>query len=197
MTYESAGEGPESATLRRILESARDCFLRLGVRGSRMSDIAEGAGLVRQTLYDWVSSRDDLVDLAMAERTREMGEIIRQRRVDPAAPVGDQIVELLVDMIELAGNDHEFELLAQAMPEHHAFAFLSGPSSLTDVVESLLQPYFDRARQEGVLREELGERALVEWVQTLLAPLRARADRSPESLRKLLQYFLIPALIRE
>ena len=80
MTRDLRSEGPESATLHRILESARACFLRYGVRGTRMGDIAEGAGMVRQTLYDWVSSRDELVDLAMAERTRELGEIIRARR---------------------------------------------------------------------------------------------------------------------
>ena len=197
MTQDLAGESPESATMRRILESARDCFLHHGVRGTRMSDIAEGAGVVRQTLYDWVSSRDELVDLAMAERTREMGELIRRRRVNPRLPVGEQILDLLAAMIELAGNDPEFELLAQAMPERHAFAFLSGPSALTDVVESVLQPYFDRAREEGILREEMGLRALAEWVQTVLAPLRTRDDLTPGALRRLLRYFLIPALIHE
>ena len=191
------GNGPESATLHRILESARACFLRYGVRGTRMGDIAEGAGMVRQTLYDWVSSRDELVDLAMAERTREMGEIIRARRVDRRVPVGEQIVDVLAAMIELAGNDREFELLAQAMPERHAFAFLSGPSALTDVVESVLEPYFDRARDEAMLREDMGTRALAEWVQTVLAPLRTRDDLDPGSLRRLLRFFLLPALVRE
>jgi hypothetical protein len=45
------------------------------------------------------------------------------------------------------------ENLAQAMPEAHAFAFIAGPSELTDVVEEILEPYLDRARAAGVLRE--------------------------------------------
>jgi AcrR family transcriptional regulator len=162
-----------------------------------MADIAEGAGMVRQTLYDWVSSRDELVDLAMAERTRELGEIIRARRADRQVPVGEQILDVLAAMIELAGNDRELELLAQAMPERHAFAFLSGPSALTDVVEAVLEPYFERARQEGILREDMGSRALAEWVQTVLAPLRTRDDLDSASLRRLLRFFLLPALVRE
>src|SRR5262249_59782334 len=120
-----------------------------------MSDIAKGAGMVRQTLYDWVSSRDELVDMAMAQRTREMGEIIRRRRVDRQLSVGEQIVDVLAAMVELAGNDSEFALLAQAMPERHAFAFMAGPSALTDVVESLLQPYFDPAPCHGTLPDRL------------------------------------------
>jgi AcrR family transcriptional regulator len=197
VTRDLTSEGPESATLQRILESARACFRRYGVRGTRMGDIAEGAGMVRQTLYDWVSSRDELVDLAMAQRTRELGEIIRARRVDRRVPVAEQIVDVLVAMIELAGGDPEFELLAQAMPERHAFAFMAGPSALTDVVESVLGPYFDRARAEGILREDMGLRALAEWVQTVLAPLRTRDDLDPGSLRRQLRFFLLPALIRE
>jgi len=197
VTRDPTTESPESATLHRILESARACFFQQGVRGTRMADIAEGAGMVRQTVYDWVSSRDELVDLAMAERTREMGEIIRRRRVDRRVPVGAQIVDVLAAMIELAASDPEFTLLAQAMPAQHAFAFMAGPSALTDVVESVLEPYFNRARDDGILREDKGSRALAEWVQTVLAPLRTRDDLDPGSLRSLLRFFLLPALIRE
>jgi AcrR family transcriptional regulator len=197
VTRDVTSEGAESATLHRILESARACFVRYGVRGTRMGDIAAGAGMVRQTVYDWVSSRDELVDLAMAQRTREMGEIIRTRRVDRRVPVGEQIVDVLAAMVELAGSDPEFALLAQAMAERHAIAFMAGPSALTDVVESILEPYFNRARDEGILREEMGSRALAEWVQTVLAPLRTRDDLNPRSLRRLLRFFLLPALVRE
>jgi AcrR family transcriptional regulator len=198
VTRDLTTQSPESAaTLHRILESARACFLKYGVRGTRMSDIANGAGMVRQTLYDWVSSRDELVDLAMAQRSREMGEIIRRRRVDRRLPIGEQIVNVLAAMIDLASSDPEFELLAQAMPERHAFAFMAGPSALTDVVESLLEPYFDRARDEGILREDMGSRALAEWIQTVLAPLRTREDLDPGALRRQLRFFLLPALVRE
>jgi AcrR family transcriptional regulator len=162
-----------------------------------MSDIAEGAGMVRQTVYDWVSSRDELVDLAMTQRTRELGDIIRRRRVDRRVPVGEQIVDVLAAMIELAGSDPEFSLLAQAMPAQHAFAFMAGPSALTDVVESIFEPYFDRARDEGILREDMGSRALAEWVQTVLAPLRARDDLDRGALKTMLRLFLLPALVRE
>jgi hypothetical protein len=83
------------------------------------------------------------------------------------------------------------------MPAQHAFAFMAGPSALTDVVESILEPYFDRAPDEGILREDMGSRALAEWVQTVLAPPRARDDLDRGALRTLLRLFLLPALVRE
>jgi AcrR family transcriptional regulator len=189
-------DSQESPTLARILESARACFLRDGVRRTRISDIADGAGMVRQTVYDWVSSRDQLVDLAMAQRSRELGEQIRSRTLRRGLSIGEQIVDVVAAMAELAGSDPEFELLARAMPEEHAFAFLAGPSELTDVLELVLEPYFAGAREEGGLREALGARALAEWVQLVLATLRNRTDLGTNEVREQLRYFLLPALLK-
>jgi AcrR family transcriptional regulator len=187
----------ESPTRDRIVEAARTCFMRDGVRRTTMSHVAEEAGVVRQTLYDWVASKEELVDLAMVRRTRELGELIRLRGVAEELPVGEQIIDLLTAMVEVAGNDPEFELLAQAMPERHAFAFMAGPSALTDMVEGLLEPFFDRARAEGRLRDDRGTRALAAWTQSVLAPLRNRADLSLTEVEETLRYFLLPALLRD
>lgn len=190
-------ERDESPTRDRIVDAARTCFMRDGVRRTTMSHVAEEAGVVRQTLYDWVSSKEELVDLAMVRRTRELGELMRARKVDDRLAVGEQIVGLLAAMVQAAGTDPEFELLAQAMPERHAFAFLAGPSELTDMVESLLTPLFDRARAEGRLREERGTEALAAWSQLVLAPLRNRADLSLAEIEETLRYFLLPSLLHD
>jgi len=73
VAHETTSAGPERETLDRILESARECFLRKGVRKTRIADIAEGAGMVRQTVYDWVASREELVDLAMRDGSASLG----------------------------------------------------------------------------------------------------------------------------
>lgn len=197
MPPKMSSDDEESPTRERIVEAARVCFMRDGVRRTTMSHVAEEAGVVRQTLYDWVASKEELVDLAMVRRTREFGEQLRSRAVDETLGVGDQIIDLLVAMVQMAGSDPEFELLAQAMPESHAFAFLAGPSELTDVVEMLFAPLFGRARAEGCLREDRGTRALAAWTQLVLAPLRNRADLSLEEVEETLRYFLLPALLRD
>lgn len=180
----------------RIVESARECFRERGVRATRIADIAEGAGVVRQTVYDWVTGKDELVDLAMAHRTRELVAVIRSHPVDLKLAIGDQIVEVLLAMIDLAGTDPEFEALAQGMTEQHAFAFMAGPSALTDMVEEMLAPYFQRAQEAGVLRDELGRRALTEWTQLVLAPLRNQPTRDKAWVERMLRHFLVPALLR-
>lgn len=190
-------ESSELHVRERIVAAARECFLSRGVAKTRIADVASGAGVVRQTVYDWVAGRDELVDLALAERTRELAEVIRRRPVDPRGDIGEQIVDVLLAMIDLAGDDAEFELLAQAMPEAHAFAFIAGPSALTDMVELMLEPYFDIARERGVLREGLGTRALAAWVQLVLAPMRYRAGFEAKEMEERVRYFLIPSLLSE
>lgn len=185
----------DGATPERILESARRLFLERGVRSTRMGDIAEGAGVVRQTVYDWVSSRNEIVELAMAARVRELGEVVKDVPIDKTAPLRAQLMQVLMTMVELAASDPEVENLAQAMPEQRAFLFMSGPSALTDVVVDILEPLFEEARSQGVLRDGLGTRAIAEWVQLVAGSVRYRVEAEQADLAAKMEYFLLPALL--
>ncbi|KQY58229.1 hypothetical protein ASD11_00725 [Aeromicrobium sp. Root495] len=187
----------DTATPERILESARRLFLERGVRSTRMSDIAEGAGVVRQTVYDWVSSRNEIVELAMAARVRELGEVVKATPVDRSLPLRGQVMQVLMTMVQLAASDPEAENLAQAMPEQRAFLFMSGPSALTDVVVDILEPLLEEAREQGVLRDGLGTRAIAEWVQLVAASVRYRVASEQAELAAKMEYFLLPALLRD
>ena len=187
----------DTATPERILESARHLFRTVGVRSTRMSDIAEGAGVVRQTVYDWVSSRAEIVELAMAARVRELGVIVKETPVDDLVPAGDQVMQVLMTMVQLAASDPEIEGLAQAMPEQRAYLFMSGPSELTDVVVDILTPYFEKAAARGLLRDDLGTRAIAEWVQLVAGSVRYRVADDQAALEQKMEYFLLPAILRD
>lgn len=187
----------DAETPERILESARQLFLERGVRRTRMSDIAQGAGVVRQTLYDWVSSRAQIVELAMAARVRELGETVKETPVDESLPLREQIMQVLMGMVQLAASDPEVENLAQAMPEQQAYLFMSGPSALTDVVVDILGPYFEKATERGLLRNALGERAIAEWVQLFAGSVRYRVAEERADLQQKMEYFLLPAILRD
>lgn len=188
---------PDGATPERILESARALFLANGVSRTRMSDIAEGAGVVRQTVYDWVSNKAEIVELAMAARVHELGVIVKATPVDQSLPLPDRLMRVLITMVELAASDPEAEVLAQSMPEQRAYAFLSGPSALTEVVEDILVPYFEEAAERGLLRDDLGTRAIAEWVQLVAGSMRYRVADEQEMLPQKLAYFLLPAILRD
>ncbi|MFE3000550.1 TetR/AcrR family transcriptional regulator [Nocardia sp. NPDC059246] len=184
-----------SATIERIVHSARECFMHKGVRSTRIADIAAGAGMVRQTVYDSVSGRDEILDLAMIARARELADVVRARHLNPRASVTDQIVERLATMIETVRGDVEFRHLSDAVPPDHAFRLLTGPSALTAVTTDLVAPLFGHARTEGLLRTDVDIDELAGWVQMVLAPLMVREDLTPPALRRILRLFILPALV--
>ena len=152
--------------------------------------------MVRQTVYDSVSGRDELVDLAMQARSREMADMVRELPSNPHASVSDQLVSILAAMIELARGDFEFTTLAESLPPGHAFHFMVGPSALTEVAVDLLTPLLTRAGEENLLRTDVEIREIVGWVQTLLAPLMSREDLDPPMLRRALTLFVLPTVLR-
>jgi AcrR family transcriptional regulator len=186
----------ELTPLARIVQSARECFLRQGVRKTRMADIAAGAGMVRQTVYDFVSSRDEVVDLAMRARIVEIADTVRHAPINPRATVSDQLVGTLAALVEGARSDVEMGLLVDTLPAGHAFRFIAGPSMLTDVLMQVLNPLLGRAQAEERLRTDVDTREMVEWIQTALAPLLSREDLTPPDLRRFLRLFVVPTLFR-
>lgn len=87
----------------RIVESARRCFQRNGVAKTRIAAVASEAGMVRQTVYDFVESRAHLLELAMAARMMEFGGSVNER-FRSEGDVVDDLVELLAVMTEASAT---------------------------------------------------------------------------------------------
>jgi len=192
-----AGRVAESEQLARIVAAARTCFRARGVARTRMGHIAEQAGLARQTLYDFVTNRDEIVDLAIEVRLAELGARIASTRLPAHRDLGERFVDLFVLVVEVVGRDEEYALLAGSLGEAHAFQFLAGPSSLTPVAEAVFAPLFDEARRQGRLREDVPERLMVEWLQSMLATLAARDGLTEGYVRELLRLFALPAVLTD
>lgn len=52
---------PLNETEEKIVEAAIRCFVRFGARKTAMADIAAEAGVSRQTIYDLLGGKDDLI----------------------------------------------------------------------------------------------------------------------------------------
>ena len=68
-----------------VVKAARAVFARYGVQRTRMADIAAEAQVARQTLYDFVAGRDELIELALVDCCREL-----QERLDADLAKGPQ-----------------------------------------------------------------------------------------------------------
>ena len=191
-------EKPRAAdtdAMAHLIEAARGCFARDGVRRTRMAAVAQAAGMVRQTVYAFVSSRDELIELALAARMRELIPSIETRIGTDHATVTDAFVDAFAAMADVVRDDPEFNEYAGALGLARALRFLTGSTAPNEVVAEILRPHYDRAAAEDALRPGITLDDVAFWARSVLAPLTLRADVDDAELRRVLRKFALPALL--
>ena len=178
-----------------IVAAARRCFRRLGVDKTRMEHVAAEAQLSRQSVYRYVSGRDELVELALLERLREFSEELR-----PAEPVDvdrlpDELVDLMIASVRIGREDDEFRYLTEAIPESRLVPLTTSPHSPAhELVLYTFSPILKAARAAQTLRPGASDSEIVEWLQGLMLVLAPRVDLDEIAQRRRLELFVAPAL---
>lgn len=184
----------DTDALQAVVAAARACFARYGVHRTRMEDVAHEAGMVRQTLYDFVAGRDQLIELALVQWCRDLSVRIRPLGDLHAADPREGFVEFLAAIIEITRADEEFARLSDAMGRVKATELLAGPSPVHAIVVDALHPALETARLADLLREDVTEDEIVSWLSGILAMMTSRADLRDAELRHVLRKFAIPAV---
>jgi AcrR family transcriptional regulator len=189
-----AARPTRDTTLDAIVAAARDCFSRLGVHRTRMDDIAETSGVVRQTLYRHVTGKDELVELSLLELCREMGRTLLEGTDLDAADLRQELADLVVRSIRIGRNDPEFVYLSEALPRRLG-SFMTGPGQpMHQIVYDTYIPIITRGRAAGVIRADAGDHDIVEWIAGIITLFAPREDLTDHEERRRIQTFLIPAV---
>jgi AcrR family transcriptional regulator len=188
----------DEEALRTIVNAAREAFARFGVHRTRMEDIAAGAGIPRQYLYRYVSSKEQLVELAVLERCREFSDHVLAQARAATEDLDTALVKVIIVCIVAGREDTEFAYLAEALPRERLNLILSGAGSpMHEYVKRCLAPLLDRARSEARLRTDVGDDAIIEWLQGQMTWLTPRADLDEAAMGQLLRDFALPSIFTE
>jgi AcrR family transcriptional regulator len=183
-----------SDPLAQIVAAARERFAHLGVHRTRMEDVAAAAGTVRTSLYRRVSSRDELVELALLERCREFSVTLRAGTDLEAEDLRKELVDLVIRSIMIGRGDEEFTYLVAALPRMLG-PFLTGPGSpMHQIVFDTFARLIVRGRERGVVREDASDHDIVEWIQGIITLFAPRDDLSDFEQRRRIRTFLVPAV---
>lgn len=189
-----AGAERSNETLARILQAARACFARYGVQRTSMADVAKAAGVSRQTLYNTISGREELIEAVVVLRVGEMSEELRQV-LDAQPTFVDALVEVSVASVELARKDPEFTNLVETAGIIRLFEIIAGPfPAIHEAVARLFRPTFERARRTGELRSDVGDDELVDWIRSAYLSFILRTDLDADAVRHAVRTFLVPSL---
>ncbi|MCA1843215.1 MAG: TetR/AcrR family transcriptional regulator [Actinobacteria bacterium] len=187
-------EGRSNEMAARILQAARECFSRYGVHRTSMNDVAKTAGISRQTLYNTIPGRQELIEAVVVLRIEEMSEELR-KVLEAQTTFVDAVVETSLASVELARMDPELTNLMETATTIRLFEIIAGPfPAIHASVAALFRPLFAQARRSGELRADVSDDELVDWIRTVYLSLILRADLDADALRRVVRTFLVPSM---
>ncbi|BBZ74893.1 hypothetical protein MANY_02300 [Mycolicibacterium anyangense] len=184
---------PRSAARRRIVAAARELFRTKGVRSVTMADVANGAGYSRQMVYKVFFDRRELVLAAIIERIVEIADSAAPDATVPDAGFTESFVELSVRIIETLRNDPELSALLGEGSPVTAHEALWEPELVERAVR-FWQPWLDIGRTRHLLRDDLSNRDLADWLHTVYASIILRRNIPQEEERVMIERFVMTSL---
>lgn len=185
---------PRAEIRQRIVHAARELFRNKGVRGVTMADVAREADVTRQMVYKVFFDRRDLVLAAAIERIAEIADAAsgaeKQVERDTFTTL---FVELSIQIIESLRNDPELATLfddGSPIPLHEAL----WTAELTYRAVQFWQPWLDFGRENGLLRNDLSNSDLADWLHTVYASIILRRNIPRNEERNLIQRFVVTSL---
>ncbi|HEY1970811.1 MAG TPA: hypothetical protein VGH89_22855, partial [Pseudonocardia sp.] len=163
--------------------------------GTRMEHVAREAALSRQTIYRYVSGRDELVELALLERCAEFAKQLRpDPDIDPSG-LREAFVELIVASVKIGRDDQEFRYLTEALPQSRLGPLNTSPDSpMHGVVWDTFAPLIEAGRAADLLRSEASDHDIVECLQGVITFFAPRHDLDDVAQRRRIRLFVLPAL---
>lgn len=175
----------------RILSGARELFRAEGVRAVTMGAVARQAGCSRQLVYKVFFDRRELVLAAVVERVTEIAD--DATAAAPSASFRAAFVDLSVQIIETLRNDPELNsLLGEGSPVtlHEAL----WEPELVERAARFWRPWLDEGRTLGVLRTDLDDDDLADWLHTVYASIILRRNIPAEDERSMVERFVLTSL---
>jgi AcrR family transcriptional regulator len=176
-----------------IIDAARKNFLHFGVSRTTMADIARDVGMSRQSLYEFVSSRDDLVDAVLVQRIKEIADGLTPKK---AKSFAEAFIGTSVASIRAARNDRELMNIVATGPNDRLQEVVTGPDpEIHDIVGHLLESILDRGAQTGQLRNDKTRDEIIDWIRVVYLSLITQSTIDPAKEHDLIAGFLLPSLM--
>lgn len=185
------GDPPQAdAARRRLLEAAARCIAREGTAGASVAAVAAEAGVSRQTVYRYFTSRDQLTGRVLRTAAEDLRAKL-DRSIAALADPADMIVEALVLGLDEVRNDPVLRAIADSSRLDGALvARIAGPPGIEWVRETLA-PAVEAARWSREEADSCLELVLRMFLSLLISP---GPERGPEEMRAFLYRHLVPAV---
>lgn len=184
---------PRATARQRIVGAARELFRANGIRSVTMADVAGLAGYSRQMVYKVFFDRRELVVAAIIERIVEIADSAAADATVPDDTFTESFVELSVQIIETLRNDPELSTMLGDGSPVTAHEALWEPELVERAVR-FWQPWLDVGRRRRLLRDDLSNRDLADWLHTVYASIILRRNIPKDDERAMIERFVMTSL---
>jgi AcrR family transcriptional regulator len=194
--WKARPEGPDyEATRRRLVDAAEAIVRDNGVGALRLDSVADAVGLHRSSVYRYFNSKEELVTAVVVQETLRVGRRVIDQLGASSSPERLIVEGLAIALTELANDPVHQSLMAPSASE--AMARVGG-KALTEGIRPLVEPMFDAAADQGVLREGVTADDALRWLQIVASGLVRQPDIVPDrdELTALLELMLVPVLFK-
>jgi AcrR family transcriptional regulator len=178
---------------RRILDAARKLLRSKGIRGVTMTEVGRVAGCSRQLVYKVFFDRRELLLAAVTDRIIEIADEAAAGTTVPGETFHESFVELSVKVIEALRNDPELTAMWGDGSPITAHEALWAPE-LTERALQFWRPWLDYGRSHKLLRDDLSNQDLADWLHTVYASIILRRNIPEQQERILIERFVMTSL---
>ena len=184
-------------TRENILDAALLCYQEHGVSGTAMEDVARQAGVGRATLYRHFSNQEALLTEVMTRNIDQLHQLMASSLKGWTQPEEYFVEAALVIIREC----HERSLTAFLIGDDAAIPAVSRITfspAMVAVGNKLIDPFYQRAKAEGILRPWVTKALLQEWTSRLLLSFLTNPSPHLNTENKMRRFFydaVMPSII--
>lgn len=181
----------------QILDAAWRCYQRAGVAKTTVEHVAREAKVSRTTVYRYFQNRDEVLTGVLVREIAVLLNVLHSR-VEAVEGFGEYLVEAMAGIAELVPQSAVFQQMQREETAVAARLCISSENALA-MAAGFVEQRFELARQRDELRDGIELAPLLDWLVRILAAYMltpAVLASGTGDLRKTLQLFLLPAVVR-
>lgn len=139
-------------TKERIIQEARNLFLRLGIRSVSMDDIATQLGISKKTVYQHFQDKDELVDRVLQMQIDNM-QAETTETVQSASNAIEEIFNTMDMMVKHSRNMNPMVLFD--LQKYHLSSFQKFHAYKNDFLLNIISNNLKKGVEEGLYRSDI------------------------------------------
>ena len=184
-------------TRENILDAALHCYQEQGINDTAMEDVARQAGVGRATLYRHFSNQEALLMEVMTRNVEQLQQVMASSLKNSTKPE-EYFVEAALLIIR---ECHERSLTAFLFRDEASITAINkitfSPAMIA-MGDNLIDPFYQRAKAEGILRDWVTKALLQEWTSRLLLSFLTNPSPQLNTESKMRRFFydaVIPSIV--